>query len=95
MCLAYIANFSAPDANAESCEETWIEKKSSGGEIIMAQNGMVFQIDNYDQFDTRMWMPIEKILICWKSMKTDANLVVIYDLINLDTGDRVWATRIK
>lgn len=95
MISAYVANFSAPDANAESCEETWIENKSSGGEIIMLQNGMVFQIDNYDQFDTRMWMPIEKILICWKSMQMGADLVFIYDLINLDTGDKVWATRIR
>jgi len=70
---------------SSGCEDGhWISSVSGGGEIIMLEDGSVWQVDSIDTIDTSLWLPIENIIVCDE-----------ITMINTDNGEKVGVTRLK
>jgi hypothetical protein len=65
------------------CEDGhWIKSVSSDGEIVVLEDGSVWQVDSADAIDSALWLPITNIVACDDK------------LINTDDGETVEAVRI-
>jgi hypothetical protein len=62
----------------------WISSVSNGGEIIILEDGSVWQVDSVDTIDTSLWLPIEDITVCNDST-----------MINTNNGEKVGVARLK
>jgi len=70
---------------SSGCEDGhWISSVSNGGEIIVLEDGSVWQVDSIDRIDTSLWLPTENVVICDESI-----------MINTDNGEKVNVTRLK
>jgi len=68
-----------------AAEEHWIKDKANDGSIIILEDGSIWEVDSLDRIESSLWLPTETIII------PDS-----YDcLINVDTGEKVYARRIK
>lgn len=77
------------------CFRDSIKTVSRGGKIIIMVSGAIYEIDDYDTFDTQMWLVAEEVLVCQTSEVIQGRRVSIYDLRNLEEeGDKVWARKI-
>jgi hypothetical protein len=61
----------------------WISSVSGNGQIVVLEDGTVWEIDAVDTIDTMLWLPTENVLICGSRM------------INIRNGKAVRATRLK
>lgn len=76
-----IAVFTAP--SFADCEDGhWIRSVSSDGEIVVLEDGSVWQVDAADAIDSSLWLPMTNIVACDDK------------LINTDDGETVEAVRI-
>jgi hypothetical protein len=93
-CLA--SAFAPAEAQTEThCFRDSIKTVSSGGKIIIMISGAIYKIDDYDTFDTQMWLVAEDVLVCQSSEVIQGRRVSVYDLRNLDEkGDKVWAQKV-
>jgi hypothetical protein len=67
-----------------ACESGhWIKSKISDGSVVVLEDNSIWEIDSFDRIDSMLWLPIENIVICDD------------ELINVDTGDKVSATRLR
>jgi hypothetical protein len=76
-----LASLSAP-AFADCEDGHWIKSVSSDGEIVVLEDGSVWQVDSTDAIDSALWLPTENIVACDDK------------LINTDEGETVEAVRI-
>jgi hypothetical protein len=87
--LGGIEGLSAPSQNQPSgqssgCEDGhWIQSIADNGEIIILEDGSIWQVDSIDTITSSIWLPVSTITICGSQ------------LINTDDGEKVRATRIK
>jgi hypothetical protein len=66
------------------CEDGhWISSVSSGGEIVILEDGSVWQVDSIDRIVTALWLPTENVIICGNTM------------INTDNGEKVGVTQLR
>lgn len=76
-----LATFAAPAL--AGCEDGhWIKSVSSDGEIVVLEDGSVWQVDSTDAIDSALWLPTTNIVACDDK------------LINTDDGETVEAVRI-
>ena len=76
-----LATFAAPALAA--CEDGhWVKSVSSDGEIVVLEDGSVWQVDSADAIDSALWLPTTNIVACDDK------------LINTDDGETVEAVRI-
>jgi hypothetical protein len=67
-----------------NCESGhWISDITDGGEIIVLEDGSIWQVDSIDTIDSGLWLSTEEITICDDVM------------INTDNGEKVGVTRLK
>ena len=65
------------------CEDGhWIKSATSNGEIVILEDGSVWQVDSVDAIDSALWLPTTNIVTCDDK------------LINTDDGETVGAVRI-
>ena len=65
------------------CEDGhWVKSVSSDGEIVVLEDGSVWQVDSVDAIDSALWLPTTNIVACDDK------------LINTDDGETVEAARI-
>jgi hypothetical protein len=76
-----LAAFSIP-AFADCEDGHWIKSVSSDGEIVLLEDGSVWQVDSADAIDSALWLPTTNIVACDDK------------LINTDDGETVEAVRI-
>ena len=76
-----LATFAAP-ALADCEDGHWIKSVSSDGEIVVLEEGSVWQVDSTDAIDSALWLPTTNIVACDDK------------LINTDDGETVEAVRI-
>ncbi len=77
------------------CFRDSIKRVSNGGQIVIMMSGTIYEVDDYDTFDTQMWLPAEEVLVCQTSEVIQGRPVSIYDLRNLEAkGDKVWVRKI-
>lgn len=70
---------------SSGCEDGhWISSVSNGGEIIVLEDGSVWQVDSIDTIDTMLWLPTENVIVCDE-----------ITMINTDNGEKVGVTRLK
>lgn len=62
----------------------WINTISNDGEIIVLEDGSIWQVDPLDIIYTSLWLPIENVIICGESL-----------MINSDNGEKARVIRIK
>lgn len=66
------------------CEEGhWIQSVSSGGAVLVLEDGSVWKVDAIDRIDTILWLPTDGVIICAESM------------INTNDNKKVSVTRVK
>ncbi len=66
------------------CEDGhWVKSVSSDGEIVVLEDGSVWQVDGVDAIYSALWLPTTNIVACDDK------------LINTDDGETVEATRIR
>lgn len=84
------------------CYRDAIQSVSNSGSIVQTMSGSIFKIDEFDRFDTQMWLPTESLLVCVTTgavttgpMRGQA--LSTYDLIDLDSddGDTIWADKLQ
>jgi hypothetical protein len=76
-----LAAFAAPAFAA--CEGGhWIKSVSSDGEIVVLEDGSIWQVDSLDTIDSALWLPTTNIVACDDK------------LINTDDDETVEAVRI-
>lgn len=73
--------FAAP-AFADCEDGHWVKSVSSDGEIVVLEDGSVWQVDSADAIDSALWLPTTNIVACDDK------------LINTDDGETVEAVRI-
>jgi len=94
--LLLLSITSPASALEKQCYDDSISQVSQSGEIIKLASGHIYEIDSYDTFDTKMWLPAEDVLICETSDVRQGRVITIYDIINTDQGGgKVWAHKIK
>lgn len=76
-----LAAFAAP-ALADCEDGHWTKSVSSDGEIVVLENGSVWQVCSSDAIDSALWLPTTNIVACNDK------------LINTDDGETVEAVRI-
>jgi hypothetical protein len=62
----------------------WVSSISNGGEIVILEDGSVWQVDSIDTIDTSLWLPTEEITVC------NGNT-----MINTDNSDKVGVSKLK
>jgi hypothetical protein len=69
---------------AHACEDGhWVQSVTGDGDIVVLEDGSVWQIQGGDQIDTALWLPTSSIVAC------------PYKLINTDDGESADAMRIR
>lgn len=54
-----------PTRAERACEDGhWIESASDDGEIIVLEDGSVWEVDSIDTVTSSLWLPLSSILIC-------------------------------
>jgi hypothetical protein len=81
--MAKTGAWGSPAVTAGCEDGHWVQSKASDGEIIVLEDGSVWEIDVVDRLETFLWLPTEAVAICGQR------------LINTDTGDVVSATRLR
>jgi hypothetical protein len=77
-----LAVFSAPAF--AGCENGhWVKSVSSNGEIVILEDGSVWQVDSVDAIDSALWLPTTNIVACDDK------------LVNTDDGETVEAVKIN
>jgi hypothetical protein len=61
----------------------WVNSVSSDGQIVVLEDGSIWEVDSLDRIDSSLWLPTEDIVACDDK------------LINVDSGDAVEARRIR
>lgn len=75
---------SSVGSSTSDCENGhWISSVSSGGEIIILEDGSVWEVVSIDTIYTSLWLPTEDIIICNDTM------------INTNNGEKVGVTRLR
>lgn len=64
-------------------DKHWIQSKSDDGSIIILEDGTVWQVDMVDRVDSMLWLSIEDVIICGRTM------------INLSNGEKAGVVRLK
>jgi hypothetical protein len=79
--LGVIVVFS-PLANA--CEAGhWVRSVSSNGQIVVLEDGSVWEVDSVDRIDSQLWLATTEIVVCDDK------------LVNTDDDETVGATKIR
>ena len=69
---------------AFACEDGhWIDEVLNDGSVIKLEDGSIWLVDDLDQIDTALWLPVSNIVAC------------DYMLINTDDGEKAGARRIR
>jgi len=73
---AFLLTVSSPAL--ASCEDGhWVKSVSSDGAVVILEDGSVWEIDEIDRIDTRLWLPTTNITACDdKLINTDDKEVV-------------------
>lgn len=92
-----LVSFTLPAAALQKrCYDDTISKVSGDGKIVRMISGHIYEIDDFDTFDTQIWLPMEDVLICETSDTRQGRVITIYDIRNTEQGgDAVWAERLK
>lgn len=61
----------------------WIDSVGSNGEIIVLEDGSIWEVDGIDTITSSLWLPISNVAVCGSTM------------INTDSGEKVGVTRLK
>jgi hypothetical protein len=78
------ASRNAPKQESTHCEAGhWIKSVSGRGEIVVLEDGSVWQVSSIDRIDSTLWSSMDDIVAC------DGRLV------NTDQGETVDAKRLK
>lgn len=73
--LAVASLFSYAHADCESGH--WVTSVSSDGEIVILEDGSVWEVDTVDAIDSTLWLPTSDIIACDdKLINTDDNEIV-------------------
>ena len=64
---------------------TTVEKEMGNGAILQTEDGTLWSVPSYDQYDTGYWLPPYKVLI-------DSNELY---MTNLEKGKKIWITKVK
>ena len=77
-----------PSRAERACEYGhWIETVSDDGEVIVLENGSVWEVDSIDTVTSSLWLPVSSILICdGRLINTDDNEVVSAEQISGDSS---------
>jgi len=70
-------------ARADCEEGHWVKSVTDDGELVVLEDGSVWQVDPVDAIDSMLWLPTTEIVAC------DGML------INVDDGEKVSARRLK
>jgi hypothetical protein len=70
-------------ARADCEDGHWVQSVSSDGEIVILEDGSVWEIDAADRVDTALWLPTTNIVACDDK------------LIDTDDNEIAGATRIR
>lgn len=69
---------------SSGCESGhWVQEVLNDGEIVILEDGSVWQVDLVDAIDSSLWLPTSDIIACEDK------------LINTDDNESVDATRIR
>jgi hypothetical protein len=78
------------------CYNDTISKVATSGNIITTVSGHIYEIEDFDTFETQLWLPTEELLICEISDIRQSRVITIYDIINMEQGgEKIWANRLK
>lgn len=73
--LAVASSFSYAHADCES--DHWVTSVSSDGQIVILEDGSVWEVDSVDTLDSTLWLPTSDIIACDdKLINTDDNEIV-------------------
>lgn len=64
----------------KACHETTLKVNIYNGQIIRTNDGYVFQIGPYDQFDTQFWLTDDELTICATKVRVGGHVVTRYRL---------------
>ncbi len=83
--LGSLDSLSAPSAQQSAgCEDGhWIQNVAGDGEIVILEDGSVWQVDSIDTITSSLWLPISNVMVCGATM------------INTDDGEKVGVIRLK
>jgi len=62
----------------KSCIETTVKINIYSGQIIRTNNGYVFQVGPFEQFDTQFWQPDDDLSICATRVREGGKVVTHY-----------------
>ena len=69
---------------SDGCSEGhWIESNTKNGEIIILEDGSIYQVDDMDRITSSLWLPISDITVCDSIM------------INIDDDEKVKVIKLK
>lgn len=69
---------------AAACESGhWVKSVQADGKIVILEDGSVWEVDDAETVDTRLWLPTTEIVVCDDK------------LINTDDDETVDAMRIR
>lgn len=80
---------------ASDCDDDTIRSVTGDGEIIVTSSGHVYDVMAGDEIDSALWLPISDILICEHVVRYHGRLVVYYEIINTDEGEKVGALKLR
>ncbi|MEM3265843.1 MAG: hypothetical protein QXH07_07805 [Thermoplasmata archaeon] len=82
---------------SHNCYKASIVHNYQDGGIIEVDDGHMYEVDDFDKFDTQLWIPTEELLICKTTGSVNGIIVNIYTLRNLDESDSndIDAKRLK
>jgi hypothetical protein len=79
---------------AKNCFEDTL-RKNADGEILITMSGMVFETLPGESFEAMLWLPVTELLICSETMVYEGKSYEVYEIINVDDGEKASAMRIK
>lgn len=76
---------SLPVSASALCRKDSLAEKSEDSSVLRMLSGLIFKIDSYDTFDTRLWLTTDNVVVCFDG--------TTYDLVRGD--NLVRARRVR
>lgn len=71
--------------NSNSGILSFVTKSIGDGAVLKTLSGTLWEIDDYDQFDTEYWLPPYPVIITGDEM----------NMINLNEDKKIWVERVN
>ena len=83
----------------QECFKRSIAANHDDGAIIETDIGHIYEIDDYDRFDSQLWLAGDSMLVCDITGLVNGQKIKVYTLRDLDSSgddpDGAWASKLK